>query len=84
MERDLLTRGLIILGIAGLAAWSAYPPSQKVNLGLDLQGGMHLVLRVITEDAIGAETDNTIDTIESELESHSITGTSTTRVRGTM
>ena len=27
MERDLLTRGLIILGIAGLAAWSAFAQS---------------------------------------------------------
>ncbi|MEM8996014.1 MAG: protein translocase subunit SecD [Acidobacteriota bacterium] len=80
MERNLLSRGLVILGVAALAAWSATPPSQKVNLGLDLQGGMHLVLRVITDDAIGAETDNTIDTIEGELVSRGITDSNTTRI----
>ena len=48
---------LIILAI-GLALWKAYPPFDihgkegelvkkgKINLGLDLQGGMHLVLEV--------------------------------------
>ena len=30
---------------------------KKIMLGLDLQGGMHLVLQVHTEDALRAETD---------------------------
>jgi len=35
---------LLIVGIAVLAIWAIYPLEEKINLGLDLQGGMHLVL----------------------------------------
>ena len=73
MDRNLLQRGLVILGILAFMGYSAYPPSETINLGLDLQGGMHLVLRVETDDAIRAETDNTIDTLVRELESRDLT-----------
>jgi preprotein translocase subunit SecD len=57
MKRNLLWRGLIILGSILAAVAAAYPPQKKINLGLDLRGGMHLVLQVHTEDALRAETD---------------------------
>ena len=57
MKRNLLWRGLIILASIVLAVAFAYPPKQKINLGLDLQGGMYLKLQVHTEDALRAETD---------------------------
>ena len=34
------------------AWWEDYLPSEKISLGLDLQGGMHLVLGVETEKAL--------------------------------
>ncbi len=37
-----------MLGVILLSAWFAFPLSQRISLGLDLQGGMHLVLRVDT------------------------------------
>ena len=37
-----------------LAVWSFTPPSQKIKLGLDLKGGVHLVLEVQTDDALKA------------------------------
>ena len=57
MKRNLLWRGLVILASILAAGAAAYPPRQKINLGLDLRGGMHLVLQVHTEDALRAETD---------------------------
>jgi preprotein translocase subunit SecD len=33
---------------------------KKIELGLDLKGGMHLVLQVITDDAINYETDQAV------------------------
>jgi preprotein translocase subunit SecD len=57
MNRNLLWRGLLILASVLAAVGAAYPPQQKINLGLDLRGGMHLVLQVHTEDALRAETD---------------------------
>jgi len=39
---------LFVLALAVLSIWAIYPPSQKINLGLDLKGGMHLVLEADT------------------------------------
>ncbi len=38
----------LVLGVIAVSAWFTFPLSQRMNLGLDLQGGMHLVLRVDT------------------------------------
>jgi preprotein translocase subunit SecD len=57
MKRKLLGRGLLILAVTLFAVAVAYPPKEKISLGLDLRGGMHLVLQVHTEDALRAETD---------------------------
>jgi len=43
--------------------WESTFPSEKVSLGLDLQGGMHLLLEVETEKALS----NTIDRIVSDF-----------------
>jgi preprotein translocase subunit SecD len=58
MKRPLLWRGLLILAVAVAFLVLAYPPQDKIHLGLDLRGGMHLVLQVHTEDALRAETDS--------------------------
>ncbi|MGH7369268.1 MAG: protein translocase subunit SecD, partial [Candidatus Methylomirabilaceae bacterium] len=39
------------------------PRAERLNLGLDLQGGMHLVLEVVTETAV----ENTVDRLIAEL-----------------
>jgi preprotein translocase subunit SecD len=63
MKGKLLWRGLLILAVLVTAALVAYPPDEKINLGLDLQGGMQLVLQVQTEDALRAETDSDLDRV---------------------
>lgn len=35
---------LVVIGIAALAIWAIYPLKEKIHLGLDLKGGMHLLL----------------------------------------
>ncbi len=57
MKRNLLWRGLVILASILAAVAAAWPPKEKISLGLDLRGGMHLVLQVHTEDALRADTD---------------------------
>lgn len=37
---------MLTILVVFFSGWNAWPPKDKVNLGLDLQGGMHLVLRV--------------------------------------
>ncbi|MDA8016410.1 MAG: protein translocase subunit SecD [Thermoanaerobaculia bacterium] len=76
MDRTLLTRFLLILAVLAVAAFQAYPPSDSINLGLDLQGGMHLVLRVHTEDALKSETDNAVINMERLLEELEMEGES--------
>lgn len=48
MSKKLFLKVLLILGIVALSLYYAFPLKKKINLGLDLQGGMHLVLRVDT------------------------------------
>ena len=52
MAKNLRWKLLTILGVVALSVFAFYPPSQKVRLGLDLKGGVHLVLRVQTDDAL--------------------------------
>jgi preprotein translocase subunit SecD len=57
MKRNLLWRGLLILAVLIGSVALVWPPGKKINLGLDLQGGMHLVLQVQTQDALRTETE---------------------------
>jgi preprotein translocase subunit SecD len=61
MNKNLRWKVITIVGVIALAVFAFYPPSQKVNLGLDLKGGVHLVLRVHTDDALRLETDTTVE-----------------------
>jgi len=53
MEKKLNLKILFILGIVGLFAFYAFPLNKRINLGLDLQGGMHLLLKVDTSHLEG-------------------------------
>ena len=65
MHKSLRWKVIVILAVIALAVWSFYPPGEKVNLGLDLRGGVHLVLRVQTDDALQLETDTTVEQLRS-------------------
>ena len=43
-------RVLVIIGVIALCLWAVYPIQKSLKLGLDLNGGVQLVLRVKTED----------------------------------
>ncbi len=83
MNRSILWRGVLIFGLAGLAIWAAYPPQKKINLGLDLQGGIHLELQVRTQDAVRAETDRDMEILRREATGAGIVGLSTNRLTDT-
>jgi preprotein translocase subunit SecD len=48
-------RLLIIAAVVALSVWAVSPPAEKINLGLDLKGGVQLVLGVRTDDAVRAQ-----------------------------
>ncbi|MGA2810773.1 MAG: protein translocase subunit SecD [Candidatus Acidiferrum sp.] len=47
--------------------------SQEIKLGLDLQGGTHLILQVQVQEAIAQETDQTVDRLTTQLRAKNIT-----------
>ncbi len=57
MYKNLQWKIVLIVAVAGLGVWSFTPPSQKVKLGLDLKGGVQMIYRVETDDAIRIETE---------------------------
>lgn len=83
MKRPLLWRGLLILAVTALSIWVAYPLREKINLGLDLQGGIHLVLQVQTQDAVRAETDKDMEILRREAAEDGIAGVRTNRLTDT-
>jgi preprotein translocase subunit SecD len=74
MAKNLRWKILVIVGVVALAVYAFYPPEQKVRLGLDLKGGVHLVLRVQTDDAVRLETQTAADRLREQLRTASITG----------
>ena len=49
MYRKLTPWILTILAVVAVSLWNCVPPREKISLGLDLQGGMHLILKVDTQ-----------------------------------
>jgi preprotein translocase subunit SecD len=72
MRRHLGLRiGLVVLVILG-SIWYLYPPKKTINLGLDLQGGIHLVLGVETDKALASQTDRVAEDFKGALEKKGI------------
>jgi len=68
MPRRLWLRiGIVVLVLAG-SIWYLYPPRRTINLGLDLQGGIHLVLGVETDKAIASQTERVAEDLKNALE----------------
>jgi len=54
-----------VLIACGVAIWPPYEwngQPGKIHLGLDLRGGVHLVLQVVLDDALNATTDDAVNT----------------------
>lgn len=52
MIRSIVWRIVLVVIVILLAIWKIYPPEEKINRGLDLQGGMHLVLGVKLDEVL--------------------------------
>lgn len=87
MQKNLKTKTIIILaflvvsiygifgiphGVSGTALKDAL--LQRINLGLDLKGGTHLVLQVMVDEAVSGATDSDVGAIQADLQQNSIPG----------
>jgi preprotein translocase subunit SecD len=57
-------------GLSGRAILEAL--TNRIHLGLDLKGGAHLILQVQVQDAVNAETDNTVASLQQDLKKANI------------
>ena len=80
--KALFIVGVILVCIIGLVGRPDFPPkswagiksnfSNNIKLGLDLQGGTHLILQVQVQEAVSQETDQTLDHITTLLRDKNI------------
>ncbi len=61
LQKNLFLKLSLILGLVGASLWLAFPLNKKINLGLDLRGGMHLVLRVETAKLTPAAKNDAVE-----------------------
>ena len=73
--------GVILLCFYGLVGLPDFPTSlsavkenftRRIKLGLDLQGGTHLVLQVQVQEAVSLHTDQTVDRLTTQLRDKNI------------
>src|SRR5271168_3087385 len=84
---------LVVLGcIYGLLGVPSFPTSlaqlkdnfsHQIKLGLDLQGGTHLILQVQVQEAIAQETDQTVDRLTTQMRTKNIPYSEVRRVDDT-
>jgi preprotein translocase subunit SecD len=67
MTKNLRWKFAAIVAVIALSAWVVYPVDQTLRLGLDLKGGVHLVLRVHTDEALKAESETAMERMRAEL-----------------
>lgn len=84
MQKGLLWKISLIFAIIALSLWWAYPPFDikdkvgkvvkegKIKLGLDLQGGMHLILKVdtskLSEESRKDATERALEVIRNRID----------------
>jgi preprotein translocase subunit SecD len=63
----LKTRWIVVLIVVGWAVFALLPYGKQMKLGLDLQGGMHVILGVDTEKAVEARLEGYSTKLKKEL-----------------
>ena len=81
MSKNLRWKIIVIVLVTAGAIAAIVPPSKKIHRGLDLQGGIHLVLKVKTDDALKVETETASEQFRDALKAANIT-VSAVRVTG--
>ena len=80
MTKNLQWKLLAIVAVTALSVLAIYPPEEQIRLGLDLEGGVHMVLRVQTDDALQLETETAAEQLSEQLSLQGIELTSAVEV----
>lgn len=73
MYKELKWKIPLIIAVIFGAVWLAYPLDKKIVLGLDLQGGMHLILEVQAEKAVESTLERVADDIKHAIQEEDLT-----------
>ena len=80
MERRIIYKSIFILAVLGLCAYFTFPLNKRINLGLDLKGGMHLLLKVDTSHLSGQAkvdaADRAVEVIRNRIDQFGVRETS--------
>ena len=68
MPRHLRVRIALVVLVVAASTWYLYPPKKTINLGLDLQGGIHLMLGVEADKHVASQTDRAAEDLKGALE----------------
>jgi preprotein translocase subunit SecD len=95
MKKNLKQKIVIIIGVLVVFLYGAFfgfdaphlgggqpvidQLTQHIHRGLDLQGGVHLILQVQVKEAVSTETDNTLARIEQDLKTAKLTFSQVTK-----
>ena len=80
IRRELRVRATLYGSFLVACFVAIWPPSEKVGLGLDLKGGIHLVLQVVTDDALNATVDDGVQFLRGQAAAKGINLASVQRV----
>ena len=89
MRPELRTRAIfygsfiLLCGVMVWPPWNVGETPGKIKLGLDLRGGMHLVMQVVVDDALNATIDDGVQTVRDQLARKGVTFTGAQRVDST-
>jgi preprotein translocase subunit SecD len=86
MQKNLLSKTALIVAILLVFVYGIFgiPGSlsgdglkeavlNRIHLGLDLKGGTHLILQVMVNEAVSAETDHAVELLKDELQKAKVT-----------
>jgi len=73
MAKELRWRIILIVVIIGACLYAIIPPDQKIRRGLDLKGGVQIVLRVNTDDALKLESVTAAERLRESLDKAGVT-----------
>ncbi len=72
MSKPLMYKLLLIAVVIVLAVVAAYPPEDRINLGLDLRGGAHILIQVEAESTVRYEMDSAQSLIGNNMTSRGL------------
>lgn len=72
MKRNLRWKLLLIIIVIGVSFYFSLPYQKKINLGLDLQGGMHLTLEVQSDKALAITAERYVTDLKEDFKNKKI------------